>query len=312
MIRNRGFTLLEILLSLTIIAVLGLVFIATTQKIQERNQIRIAASQMNAITNAAIDYYKMYQEWPTTVPTLSPLLGQNLSCSVWKNASGCTTYKITSTANSHYFALAVTPPNKTIAANLVTQLPSAYQSDTTTTVTAYATTFSGFKVQAQTPPPGVLLSANSKQLNGVCNLTSDRTYTDPFSNCFSSASPSPQPYGLIDINTQPKNTIVSQNLFASLRTNMYTATASIGNTPLTCPAGTTKTMIVLPLGVRTVVASTSGVLRYINTYFQPTLYVSFWTFVGNSGSQSKIYNVAAASGDMLCLPATGIENGWGS
>ncbi len=305
MMRNSGYTLLEILLSFMIIAVLGLALIATTQKIQERNQTKIAASQINALTNAAIVYYQMYQEWPTTVTTLKPLLNKDLSCSVWRNASGCTRYKITSAANAHYLAIAITPPNTAIATQLVTQLPSAYQSGTT--VTAYTTTFSGFKVQPQTPPPGILLSANSLQLNGNCNVTG---YTDPFNNCFSSTSTPPQPYGLMDINTQPKKTIVSQNLFASLRTGPNTAVASIGNTPLTCPAGTSKTMVVFPLGVRTVIQSTD-VYRYMNTYFKG-LYVSFFTFVGNSSTESKVYNVAAASGDMLCLPPNGIQNGWGS
>lgn len=210
MMRNSGYTLLEILLSLTIISMLGLVFLTTTQKIQEHNQIRIAASQINAITNAAIDYYRMYKEWPTTVTALNPLLNKDLSCSVWKNASGCTRYKITSAANAHYLAVAIAPPNTAIATQLVAQLPSAYQSGTT--VTAYATTFSGFKVQAQTPPPGILLSGNSLQLNGVCNVTG---YTNPFNNCFSSTSTPPKPYGLMDINTQPKNTIVSQNGFVA-------------------------------------------------------------------------------------------------
>jgi prepilin-type N-terminal cleavage/methylation domain-containing protein len=311
MMRNRGFTLLEILLSLTIIAVLGLVFIATTQKIQERNQIRIAASQMNAITNAAIDYYKMYAEWPTTVPTLSPLLGQDLSCSVWKNASGCTTYKITSTANSHYFALAVTPPNMAIAANLVTQLPSAYQSSTT--VTTYATTFSGFKVQAQIPPPGVLLTANGQQLNGSCAMNTKASggpYPNPFANCVSASSTPTKSYGLIDLYNQPKGSIVSQNVFAVARGAGGTGASFSNNAAPTCP-GMIKTMIFLPVGARTTIAS-NGSFRYMESHFTNQLQATFNYFVGNAADTTKNANIGAGVGDILCLPAGTPTPSWGS
>ncbi len=300
MIRNRGYTLLEVLLSLTIISVLGLVFITTTQKIHERNQVRTVVSQMNAITNAAINYYKMYTEWPTTVTVLSSPLNKDLSCSVWKNASGCTRYQITSQANSHYFALAVTPPNTAIATHLVVQLPSAYQSGTT--VTTYVTTFSGFKVQKQIPPPGILLAANSYQLNGVCNPA-----TNPFQNCISSSAAQPKPYGLIDINAQPKNISVAQNVFTNQR-GLGSVGASIGSTTPTCPAGTARTMMVLSAGVRMPSAEGNAAndFRYVSTAFN-SYYVNFSSYA----SSDKMSNVSAGVGDIVCLPKNAIKN-WGS
>lgn len=313
MMRNRGYTLLEILLSLTILTVLGLVFVATIQKLHERNQIRTAASQMNAITNAAINYYKMYTEWPSTVTTLNPLLNKDLSCSVWKNTSGCTRYQITSQTNAHYFALAITPPNTAIATHLVTQLPSAYQSGTT--VTAYVTTFSGFKVQKQIPPPGVLLSANNQQLNGVCNTTDSSithiTYKNPFDNCISSSVTPTKSYGLIDINAQPKNAPVAQNVFAIIRGGGSLGASFTGATPPTCPAGTKKTMILLPVGVRTTIVA-NGQFRYVSSTASNSggwLQATFMPFVGNVSTYSKSENVSAAAGDIVCLPANAMS-GW--
>ena len=203
--------------------------------------------------------------------------------------------------------MAITPPNTAIAADLVTQLPSAYQSNTT--VTAYATTFSGFKVQAQTPPAGVLLAANSQQLNGVCNTAADgKIYSNPFSNCISSSSPPAKPYGLIDINTQPKNSIVSQNVFAVSR-GAGNVGASFTATP-TCP-GMVKTMIFLPVGIKTTVVSNEA-FRYMGSIFSNRLQATFNSFVGNSTDTSKNANVSAGVADVVCLPAGTSTPGWGS
>ncbi len=298
--QNRGYTLLEILLSLTIMAVLGSLFISMAQKAQERNQIRTAALQINAINRAAITYYKMYQEWPTTIPALSSLLSRDASCSVWKKASGCTLYQITSAANAHYFALAIATPNTVVAAHLVAQLPSSYQSGAT--VTSYITTFSGFKIQKQIPPPGILLSADSKQLQGICNTGSA---TNPFKNCISYTAAQPKPYGLIDINAQSKGSIVAQNIFAIMR-GAGSVGATITSAAPTCPVGTVRTMMVLAAGVKMQPAGGHSIndFRYIGTGLNGYLQANFSAYI----SADKMSNVSAGVGDIVCLPINALKN----
>lgn len=299
--QNDGFTLLEILLSLTLVAALGSIFIVISQKISQRDQVNMAVLQINAINGAAIDYYKMYKQWPSSLGTLSFFLGHDPTCSVWKNTTGaCMPYTITSTPTAHYFALSVGVPTAA-ASRLQAALPTAYLSSNT--VTSYTSTFSGLKLPAQSVPPGVLLSATNQQLNGSCNTS---TYANPFTSCVSTTRTSS--YGLLDLNNQTKNSIVDQNVFATMR-GVSTIGASFTTTAApTCAAGMLKTMIFLPVGIRTSINS-NGAFRYSYAYFNSRLQATLNPFVGNSSDTSKYQNISAGVGDVLCLPATALT-GW--
>lgn len=306
MTHNRGYTLLEILLSLIIVAILSLVFVGVTQKILQRNQIRSTALQMTAITNAAVNYYQMYNDWPATFTPLNTLLNQNptttnLSCSPWKNGSSCVNYLIASTATSKYFAVTVTTPSATIATRLAAQLPTAYSSGAT--VTVYATTFSGLP---PTPiPSGVTLSASSFELGGICDAS---TYSNPFGNCFSSTATPYKPYGLIDLYAQPRNTIVSENVATVIRssTTDYLTSFTAATLPK-CPSGLIKSMVFLPVGVRTTVAA-NAMFSFLGNLYQSNSILQMFSIVGGTTAAQANNNVVAGVGDIVCIPEK--TTGW--
>lgn len=313
MISSKGFTLLEVLLSLTVIIALTLVFIPTMQKMQQQRNMNAATLQMNSIANAASQYYSMYQVWPQNLNVLNKLLGYtgptpNPFCSVWRNALGCAPYTMVSSAATHYFALAVVVPSPAVALQLAKNLPVAYVKGTT--VTAYTTVFRGFKPP---PPTGVLLSATSQQLAGVCHSGNPTSVyagaVSPFPNCIEgSNAPGPLPYGLIDV-AQYQQEIVSGNNYGG--TNGYAA-SSFYLTDFKCPVGTAATMLYLPVGVFSPVATgipapTVDASWFINSgaHFitQGNAQKScVSSLIGTDFANTGNGNYWAGFGDVVCLP----------
>ncbi|MCD6044969.1 MAG: hypothetical protein K0R48_132 [Gammaproteobacteria bacterium] len=300
----KGFTLLEILLSITVVVALTLVFVPTIQRIQQQKSVNAATLQMNTIANAASQYYSMYQVWPQDLSALNPLLGYtgttpNPFCSVWKGQNGCTPYTMASASSSHYFALSVVVPNPTVAMKLVKSLPVAYTDGTT--VTAYTTVFRGFK---PVPPSGVLFSANSKQLSGNCTSSTQIGQSTPFSGCIDSSDS--LPYGLINV-AQYNGQLVPGNNFGN--SSGYHG-ASINPNTITCPMGTAATMFYLPVGVWNLPGKT-GV--YPQNFFLSeahfitqgnTQKLCLTSRVGTNDAGTDLGgNFFAGFGDVVCLPS---------
>lgn len=333
---NKGVTLLEILLSLVVLSILAASFLPMMQKMQLKRSLSIAALQINTITNAAIQYYNIYQTWPRDLNVLVPLLGYNGStaspfCSVWKNKQGsCVPYTLTSGSSGRYFSLSVAVPNQTVAMQLIKSLPSAYWDSTTMAVVTYTTTFRGFKPP---PPTGVLLSATSAQLHGNCTSSDavgpPTSYyqgsPSPFKNCVSAASSKPLPYGLIDVVRQPTNTITAGNNYGS--TNGFHASSYL-LTDFACPAGSWPTMLLLPVGVLEAVPTSSGapavfpdVFNYSDEHFitqSKSGNINYESCVsatiGTKNPQSTVGsapryngNFFANFGDVVCLPTSAVQ-----
>lgn len=335
---NKGFTLLEIFLSLVVISLLTIAFLPVMQKIQLKRNADVAALQIKTISNAAIQYYNLYKQWPRNLDVLNSLLGYqgptpNPFCSVWRDKAGCVPYKMVSTFDSHYFALSVAVPNTTIARQLINNVSTAYWDSATQSVIAYTTTFRGFTVP---PPTGVLFSATSKQLNGNCTSSdapgqSSTQYSyyigspSPFENCVAGTATNPLPYGLIDIANKPANTITAGNNYGS--TNGFHASSYL-LTDFACPAGTWPTMLLLPLGVFQAVPEISGaptvypaVFNYSDAHFITQLKIGNINYeacvsatLGTTDPKSTVGtsaryngNFFANFGDIVCLPTSAVQ-----
>ncbi len=229
----RGLTLLEVLLSLGIVVVILICIIGYTQKVKQSNAVTLAKTQMNALLNAAIQYYTTYAQWPSSLNVLTPLLTGNTAknpnfCSPWFGNTDCVPYTIA--ANTTYFALKVTTPSARYAQDLTKVLPNAYIDSDTRTVIAYTNAAVQHNYSTATPL-GVLYASDSNSWTG--SLTSaNYGYCDTSSN---------GPYGIIDVNAAPS----SFNSTTSCQT--VNSPAIHYKTP-ECPSGSAVGMLLLPMG----------------------------------------------------------------
>ncbi len=159
--KNKGFTLLEILLGLSVLIVLALSFVGYMQKANQKKTVLIAAQEINMAMNAALQYRAAYSQWPSNLNVLLPFFISNTIklnpsfCSPWRSKLSCEVYSIASPVSSPYFAIQITTPNVNVAQNLKNALPNAYTSGATTI--AY-TTASMASIQAPVPT-GVLYAS---------------------------------------------------------------------------------------------------------------------------------------------------------
>ncbi len=164
-VRNRGLSLLEVLLSLVLLIGLVLILVVYTQKLDQRKTISIAKQEINAILNAAVQYKMAYSQWPSNLNQLLPLLStakiSSSFCSPWQSGLGCAIYSVTFPVNNPYFGVQVTTPSVTIAQNLESALPTAYISGTT--IIAY-TTAATASIKTQVPTGFLYASPASSTL----------------------------------------------------------------------------------------------------------------------------------------------------
>lgn len=226
--KKRGFTLLEVLLSLCLVVVLLAGLLSYTQRTQQRNLALLAKTQINVLLTAAVQYNSIYLQWPTTLGALTPFLGTNPTqtpsfCSPWKSSDGCATYTIAH--NTNYFALKVMTTGFSSAQDLVGALQNAYIDTDGKTVIAYVTAFS----KPHRPRPlGVMYGSN--QFGG--------------SNCDTSTpgTRSSGPYGLLNI---------ADNTSIPVHACTGNMNSSIGYNPtlFSCPPTSQPTMLLIPAGV---------------------------------------------------------------
>lgn len=276
-IRANGFTLLEVLLGLCVTAVLAVSFVAYTQEIQKHNNIVLAKTEINALLNAATQYHTIYQQWPTTLPTLIPFLGTNAKtslCSPWLSKTGCAAYTVANTQN--YFALKVTAPNTKDAQNLVSMLANAYIDTDNITVIAYTTAFA---MPQGATPDGVMFASNQFSGN-QCD-----TSTTP-------GSRSTGPYGLINVadNTSSSNFACDQNMQSHISYNPQN---------FHCGPGSQPTMLLIPGGLIPN-NSISAELRYFDERYNLASYGPYLELHVNTMSfQSYGNNLPFL--DIVCL-----------
>ena len=140
--KQRGYTLLETLFVIMVLAVLGVAgFEVLTQK-KERNAVLLTAMEVQGIQHAALAYYLENNQWPSTIKQLqtsdTAYLLPLAECSLWLGETSFSTsascpfsilYKIIlpdSPELSQYLTVSATVPDKTIAQEVVAELPSAY------------------------------------------------------------------------------------------------------------------------------------------------------------------------------------------
>ncbi len=246
--RVLGFTLLELLLSLTVLIILLVCFLSYTQKAQQRNTIALAKTQINALLTAAIQYNSVYLQWPTTFSALIPMLGTDplktpSFCSPWITSSNnCAAYTIANT--THYFALKVATPTPRNAQDLVSALQNAYIDTDNKTVVAYVTAFSN----KPRPRPTGVMHASDQFIGNGCDTSTPGTR-------------STGPYGLINI---ANNTSVS----AHACTGNQNKSVSYNSTAFSCPQNSQPTMLLIPAGTSPNNTISKGLYYYDYRYVQ--------------------------------------------
>ena len=260
--KTRGFTLLELLLSLVIVVILLVCFLSYTQKAQQRNTIALAKAQINVLLTAAIQYNSIYLQWPTTLSALIPLLGTDASktpsfCSPWHTSSNnCAAYTIANTTN--YFALKITTPGPRSAQDLVTALQNAYIDTDNKTVVTYVTAFT----KPHRPRPiGVMYGSNQF------------SNSNPSSTCSSTPGISNNgPYGLLNIMNNSSSAIHACD--GNMNTNI-----SYNPNAFSCPTNSQPTMLLIP----------AGTTPYSNNTVSAGMLYYDYRYVSNSSTQLGPY-----------------------
>ena len=275
-IRTQGFTLLETLLAIGILAVLTAALVNYLQKEQEKNIISIASTQVNMILNAAAQYQTTYVTWPNSLSALIPFNNAISLSSPWRNSTGINDYTLTSAPTSHYFSIQVAVPSTTVAQQLISAIPNGYFSvnGNQVLVTAYTTAF--IKPDYPPHPTGILYGSMSLPTTPnptptPSGISSDDSYAKVAYLTFPSPSntlspPAQQPLGLIDaVSLANENAGVKPKkqrpVGVTTFTQVYQPAPSYPDAPIStqltsgtespaCPNGSTATFIFLPVAVR--------------------------------------------------------------
>ena len=232
-----GFTLLEVLLSLSILSLLMLLGISYMQKEKQKESLGLVSQQMNALLNAAIQYHMAYFIWPPTLDALTPLLPDQNSTtspfySPWRDNNGPIPYTLAN--NTNYFAVQVATPSNNIAQQLVTTLANSYRINNSATVVAYTTTFTGLKLQ---PPSGVLY--------GTGNFNTQLVSNNDCLNFYNANYSTSGPFGLLDATSNNPTVKISCQIDSAAV--VYYVPNDPKNAP--CPSGSQAYLLNLPSGL---------------------------------------------------------------
>jgi prepilin-type N-terminal cleavage/methylation domain-containing protein len=208
-LNQNGFTLLEILLSLSILTMLSLFFISYMQKVNQQQTVLVATQEINTLTTAAIQYRTIYSKWPSTINNLAPFISSSnplnqAACSPWKTTAGCTPYSIITSSTMSYFAIQVETPNVIIAQKLKESLPNAYTEGVSTIA---FTTASMASIKAPMPS-GILYAKGAVPTDYTPSCSAYNSVDSSFNginDCAIFFNPSGSPssrYGLLDIANQ--------------------------------------------------------------------------------------------------------------
>lgn len=139
--KNRGFSLLEMLLAMAIVSGLIYMVVSKVQQDNLKNKMDISALQMEQILSASMAYYLKNGQWPTTVASgisvLRPTYIPNgmLTTSPWNNAYTISAPNITVGPNTYgskllYVWVGITTGSATVSASyakiLAGRLPSGF------------------------------------------------------------------------------------------------------------------------------------------------------------------------------------------
>lgn len=179
--KQSGFSLIEIMLVIAILAVITMYFVSGMQKRQQRTAVDTTVKSIQTLLQAGNDYYNTHKEWPTTwnnffsvdqaksnMDFCSPYVGDCKDSQGNKLAScPCpnkavyyvTPYTSPYTAQtSSYMSISIKLPDRNIAQQVVNRLPSAIL-DSNNIVTAYTY---GIPRPPKPPERGWLVSAGVK------------------------------------------------------------------------------------------------------------------------------------------------------
>lgn len=333
---SKGFTLLEVLLVICILAVLTASLVNYLEKQEQKNTVTMAANQINTILTAATQYQTTYIVWPNSLSALLPFNSGITLSSPWHNNTGTVPYVLATTPTSHYFAIQVAVPSTTIAQNLITALPNAYFSVTgnQVVVTAYTTAF----IQPNYPPPhptGVLYGSTASA------ITPNPSPISSFHRIAYALFPQTVntktygPFGIINVNQIARNNSgkkpKDQGGESTTFTQDYTPISNYADAPIgskftfgtempACSNGSIATSIMLPVILR---QTKSSIWSWATTAGFASVYTHFISLGSNTfagcintgfpyinGTSSQTGQMDASIGftsDMVCLPNDNIS-----
>ncbi len=156
--RHSGFTLIELMLVIVVLALISVYAIKTLRTMSGATVVQKAAQEASNIQQAAMAYYVTYTEWPLSLQTLvdksylpktvggadprcSPFVttGKTTNCGSFAEYTTTTTDK-----KAPYFTLSLNTPSNDTALAMAAKLPSAWVGGTNN-----ATIFSAIPVPGQ-------------------------------------------------------------------------------------------------------------------------------------------------------------------
>ncbi len=139
--KNRGVTLIEIMLMIIVLALLSLYTFAKLQSRSQQLLERTAAVEMKNLLEASLAYYADFQHWPEDLAALwETYLPQSAQCSPWpgeqeeaeesnKRCPGKKLYQ--GQSDGIFYSISVTVPSSRMAAQLAARLPRGLVKDGT-------------------------------------------------------------------------------------------------------------------------------------------------------------------------------------
>lgn len=324
----KGFSLLEILLALCILAALTASFVDYLQKREQQNIVATAAKQINTILTAATQYQTTYIAWPSSLSLLIPFNNAISLSSPWHNNTGTNKYVLASAPTSHYFSLQVTVPNVNTAQKLITALPNAYfsVSGNQVLVTAYTTAF----IQSNYPPHPTGVLYGSAASTAIPN-PSPNFNAVPYAFFPQTGTSKVGPFGIINVNQIASNNSgkkpKDQGSASTTFNQTYTPIMNYNDAPIgskftlgtempACPNGSIATAVLFPVILRQDKpnsfwswAQTAGfasvythlVLLDSNT-FSGCINAGFPYYNQSSSASKQMDSYVGFTTDMVCLP----------